>query len=81
MKIVERIESKLDDVRDMIHIIDLKASGTVITQIAHKEEMDAMKAEIAALKSSHDQQRGAWKLLTLPGILSLLYAISQILAK
>ena len=81
MKVVERIELKVDDIRDRLHDMDLKTSGTMIRQSTQEQEIKALKEEVAELKSSYDKASGAWKLLTLPGILSLLYAISQILQK
>lgn len=79
MKVVERIEYKLDEIRDKLHETILMTSGTQIKQIAQDKEIENLKTEVTNLKTAYDKASGAWKLLTLPGILSLLYAISQIL--
>lgn len=81
MKVVERIEQKLDDIRDKLHETIIMTSETKIKQLAQADEINSLKKEVAELKTAYDKASGAWKLLTLPGILSLGYAILQILQK
>lgn len=81
MQVVERIEAKLDDIRDKVHETMLMTSGTQIKQVAQEKEISDLKKEVAELKSAYDKASGAWKLMSLPGMLSLVYAISQILSK
>lgn len=81
MEMIGRIETKVDDIRKSIHELDIKTSGTMIKQASQEKEIEALKEEVAELKSAYDKASGAWKLMTLPGVLSLIYAISQILAK
>lgn len=81
MKAVERIEEKLDDIRDTLHEIDLMASGTQIKQLAQETEIKELKKEVADLKSAYDKASGAWKLLSIPGIASALYTIFNMVGK
>lgn len=81
MKVVERIEAKVDDIRDRLHDMDIRTSGTMIRQNSQEQEIKALKDEVAELKTAYDKASGAWRLLSLPGIVSLLYAIFQISQK
>ena len=81
MKIVERIEVKIDDIRDKIHEMDIMTSGTQIRLMAQEEEIRALKSEVINLKTAHDKAAGAYKLAMAPGVVSLLYAVSQLFVK
>lgn len=76
-KFMERVEDKIDEIRDSIHQISLTASETQVRQQAHKEEIDTLKREVDQLKTAYHKASGAWKLLTLPGGLSFLYVLTQ----
>ena len=78
MKMIERIDGKLDEIRDNLHEINLMASGTQIKQHAQEREIEALKAEVRDLKSAYDKASGAWKLLTLPGVASACYTLFKI---
>jgi archaellum component FlaC len=81
MKVVERIESKVDDIRDKIHDMDIRTSGTMIRQTAQEKEISDLKSEVEELKTAYHKAAGAWKLLSIPGLVSFIYAVSQILTK
>lgn len=81
MRVVERMDSKLDDIRDTIHEIALQASNTMIRQTAQEKEIETLQKKVGELEEAYHKATGAWKLLSLPGIVSLLYAISQFLQK
>lgn len=81
MSAFQRIETKIDDIRDKIHEVDMLSNMSKIRQAAQEDEIKALKSEVAMLKTAHDKAAGAWKLMTLPGVISLLYAIFQILQK
>lgn len=78
MTIMERLESKVDDVRESIHEIDIKVSGTVAKQAWHDKEIETLKSQVVTLKESHDKAQGALKLLTIPGVLGFLYALVEV---
>ena len=42
MKIAESIDSKVDDIIDSLHAIDIKASGTLITQANQATEIASL---------------------------------------
>ena len=81
MEMISRIEPKIDDIRKAVHELDIKTSGTMIKQASQEKEIESLKAEVQELKAAYHKASGAWKLLSLPGIVSLLYAISEFLSK
>ncbi len=81
MSVVQRIEGKIDDIRGKIHEIDIMSNGTQIKQLTQEAEIRSLKAEVASLKTAYDRASGGWKLLSIPGVLSFLYAVSQIFQK
>lgn len=81
MKVVERIEEKIDDIRDKLHETIIMTHSTGIKQLVQENEVKELKQEVANLKSAYDRATGAWKLLSLPGILSALYVLFQALGK
>lgn len=81
MQGLHRIETKLDDIRDRVHNIDLAGTETKVRQTALELEVTNLKQNVNLLKTAHDKQLGAYKLLCAPGILSLLYTALQLLQK
>lgn len=81
MQGLHRIETKLDDIGDKIHKIDLAGSETRVKQATLEADVANLKTQLEILKTAHNKQLGAYKLLTLPGILSLVYAALQLLQK
>lgn len=76
---LDRIEAKLDDVRERIHEVEIHVSRVSVTQTQQERELAEAQAEIAALKSAHDKAVGAIKLILLPGVLAALAAGYKIL--
>ncbi len=76
-----RIESKLDSIRDRMHDIDIAGAETKVRQTALELEVATLKQNLDILKTAHNTQMGAYKLLTLPGIFSLIYAALQVVQK
>jgi Mg2+ and Co2+ transporter CorA len=81
LDMISRIEPKIDDIRKSIHELDIKTSGTMIRQAASEKEIETLRDEVAELRSAYDKAMGAYKLAMVPGVLSLVYAICQFLAK
>lgn len=78
---LHRIEAKLDDIRDKMHDIDLAGTETKVRQTALELEVHNLKQNMNLLKTAHDKQLGAYKLLMAPGLLSFIYAALQLLQK
>lgn len=74
-----RIESKLDDVRDRIHEVEIHVSRVAVTQSQQERELREAQAEIEELRRAHDRATGAVKLILLPGVLAALAAGYKIL--
>jgi hypothetical protein len=81
MQIIERIEVKVDDIRDRLHDTIVMTNVNQIRQASHDQEIKDLKAEVAELKTAYDKASGVWRILSLPGILSAIYATFQLLGK
>lgn len=80
-KVVERIESKLDDIRDRVYSITLETRETMIKQVSYQKEVDELKKEVEELKTAYNKASGALKLLSLPGVIGFLYAVFEMFKK
>jgi uncharacterized protein HemY len=81
MQVVDRIESKLDNIRDRIQEVTVMTNVTQARQAANDVEIAALKEHVAELKTAHDRVKGALTLVSIPGFLSFIYAISQFVQK
>jgi len=79
MVLFEKLDSKLDVIREDLHLISLKSSETSVRQLANDKEIQLLKDEVATLKAAHNKLEGAWKLLTVPGLLSAIYVLTNLI--
>lgn len=78
---LQRIEAKLDLIKEQVHAIDLSNNTTRIKQEALEGRLLEAEKEIQRLKSSHERFLGVLKFLSIPGVISVLYAGSKMLGK
>ena len=81
MKLVERMDEKLDDIRDKLSELEVSVSGTSIRQMVQDKEIETLKGQVDNLRTAHNKALGAWGLLSIPGFASLIYTIIQISQK
>lgn len=79
--IMQRIESKLDDLRDMVHAINVSSAETKVRQDAIEIRLRDAENELAALKSAHDKIVGVLKVLSIPSVASFIWAAIQLMQK
>ena len=78
---LQRIEDKLDAVKDSLHAMAVAVAETTIKQSASEVRLIAAETEIKQLKSAHDRAIGVLKALSVPGILSSVYTLIHLFAK
>ena len=71
---LQRIETKLDDLRDHLHSVELGTAAIVVKQATIEKELEHTREELATLKTAHDRAVGVVKLLALPGVIAALAA-------
>ncbi len=79
--VMERIEAKLDDIRDRLHSIDVARAETHIRQDALQVRVSAAEAELARLKTAHDKLAGVLKFVGLPSLASLVWGAFKLFEK
>ncbi len=78
---LQRIEAKLDVIKEQVHAIDLSNNTTRIKQEGLERRLDEAETEIRQLKRSHERFLGVLKFLSIPVVPSILYGLSKLLGK
>lgn len=76
-----RIENKLDDLRERLTSMEITSGQTQIKQIVLEGRIQGLEGEVKTLRTSHDRAIGALKLLSLPSVISVIYAIYNLVGK
>ena len=78
---LKRIEGKLDEVRDRISEMEVMNRETVVKQSILEARVEQQQTKIELLQSAHDKAIGFLKVLSAPGILSMIYTLFKIFEK
>lgn len=78
---LQRIEDKLDTLKDDLHAVALATAGQQILQASLQTRVETAERDLRELKTAHDKALGMLKVLTVPGILSSLIAAYNIFSK
>lgn len=81
MKGFERLETKLDDIRDRVYSIAIETRETMVKQLAYEQDMKNVEKELEELKTFKNKALGALAVVSMPGVISLIYTLTQIFSK
>lgn len=72
---LQRIEDKLDTIRSELHATNLSGNESRVRLVSVEDRVDEIETDIKALRTAHDRAMGVLKVLTFPGLLSLVGTI------